>query len=113
VLAACEFLSGQCEEDEETSRRGDAQAALNQDYEKAAELRDTLTAMRRTTGETTRFERTPWNLPVSVMPEARQVELAKVLDLRREPRCASRASTSRTSAGRCGGVYRSISKRPA
>src|SRR5436853_7155837 len=37
--------------------------------------------MRRTTKKTTRFERTPWNLPVSLMPERDNVELAKALGL--------------------------------
>jgi excinuclease ABC subunit C len=85
VLAACEFLSGQCEEMEghlETEMR---KAALNQEYEKAAELRDALTSMRRTTQKTTRFERTPWNLPVSVMPERDNLELGKVLQLPAPP----------------------------
>jgi excinuclease ABC subunit C len=81
VLAACEFLSGQCEEMGDHLDREMRKAALNQEYEKAAELRDALTAMRRTTQKTTRFERTPWNLPVSVMPERDNVELAKVLNL--------------------------------
>jgi excinuclease ABC subunit C len=81
VLAACEFLSGQCEEMVEHIDGEMRKAALNQEYEKAAELRDALTAMRRTTQKTTRFERTPWNLPVSVMPERDNVELGKVLHL--------------------------------
>jgi excinuclease ABC subunit C len=85
VRAACEFLSGQCEE-METHLDGEMRkAALNQEYEKAAELRDTLTAMRRTTAKTTRFERTPWNLPVSVMPERDNLELGKVLNLPAPP----------------------------
>lgn len=81
VSAACEFLSGQCEDMEEHLEAEMRKAALNQEYEKAAELRDTLTAMRRTTAKTTRFERTPWNLPVQVMPERDNVELGKVLNL--------------------------------
>jgi len=85
VLAACEFLSGQCEEMETHLDTEMRKAALNQEYEKAADLRDTLTAMRRTTAKTTRFERTPWNLPVSVMPERDNVELAKVLNLPAPP----------------------------
>jgi excinuclease ABC subunit C len=85
VLAACEFLSGQCEEMEEHLDAEMRKAAINQEYEKAAELRDTLTAMRRTTQKTTRFERTPWNLPVSVMPERDNLELGKVLHLPAAP----------------------------
>ena len=85
VLAACEFLSGQCEEMVEHLEGEMRKAAINQEYEKAAELRDALTAMRRTTQKTTRFERTPWNLPVSVMPERDNVELGKVLNLSAPP----------------------------
>jgi excinuclease ABC subunit C len=81
VLAASEFLCGQCEELGEHLEAEMRKAAMHQEYEKAAELRDALTAMRRTTQKTTRFERTPWNLPVSVMPERDNVELGKVLNL--------------------------------
>jgi len=85
VLAAGEFLSGQCEEMETHLDAEMRKAALHQEYEKAAELRDTLTAMRRTTAKTTRFERTPWNLPVSVMPERDNLELGTVLNLPAPP----------------------------
>src|SRR4051794_10391541 len=85
VLAAAEFLSGQCNELEGHLEGEMRKAALNQEYEKAASLRDTLTAMRRTTQKTTRFERTPWNLPVSVMPERDNLELAKALNLPATP----------------------------
>lgn len=85
VLAACEFMSGQCEEMEDHLDAEMRKAALNQEYEKAAELRDTLTAMRRTTQKTTRFARTPWNLPVSVAPERDNLELGKVLHLAAPP----------------------------
>jgi excinuclease ABC subunit C len=85
VLAACDFLSGQCNEMEEHLEAEMRKAAMHQEFEKAAELRDTLTAMRRTTAKTTRFERTPWNLPVAVMPERDNLELGKVLNLPRAP----------------------------
>lgn len=85
VLAACDFLAGQCEEMEEHLETEMRKAALHQEFEKAAELRDALTAMRRTTQKTTRFERTPWNLPVSVMPERDNLELSKVLELGKPP----------------------------
>ncbi|HMJ92167.1 MAG TPA: excinuclease ABC subunit UvrC [Candidatus Acidoferrum sp.] len=85
VLAAGEFLSGQCEEMETHLDAEMRKAAMNQDYEKAAELRDAITALRRTTQKTTRFERTPWNLPVSLMPERDNVELAKALSLPAPP----------------------------
>ena len=58
VTAACEFLSGQCAEMEthlDTEMRKAAQA---QDYEKAAALRDSITALRHTTKKNAFFERT-------------------------------------------------------
>jgi excinuclease ABC subunit C len=85
VTAACDFLSGQCEEMVEHLDGEMKKAALAQDYEKAAELRDALTAMRHTTKKNTRFERTPRNLPVSVMPERDNLELAKALNLPAPP----------------------------
>jgi excinuclease ABC subunit C len=85
VTAACDFLSGQCEEMEEHLDTEMKKAALAQDYEKAAELRDAITSLKRTTAKTTRFERTPWNLPVAVMPERDNLELGKVLGLPTPP----------------------------
>ena len=85
VTAACDFLSGQCEEMVAHIEGEMRKAAMSQEYEKAAELRDTLSAMKRTTAKTTRFERTPWNLPVQVMPERDNVELARALNLAAPP----------------------------
>ena len=85
MRAACDFLSGQCDEMSGQLEAEMRQAAANQDYEKAAQLRDTIDALKRTTKKTTRFERTPWNLPVSVMPERDNVELAKALGLPAPP----------------------------
>ncbi len=85
VTAACSFLSGQCEEMQDHLDAEMKKAALAQDYEKAAELRDAITSLKRTTAKTTRFERTPWNLPVSVMPERDNMELGKVLGLPAPP----------------------------
>ena len=85
VTAACGFLSGQCEEMQDHLDAEMKKAALAQDYEKAAELRDAITSLKRTTAKTTRFERTPWNLPVSVMPERDNMELGKVLGLPAPP----------------------------
>lgn len=85
VTAACDFLSGQCEEMQDHLDAEMRRAALAQDYEKAAELRDAIKSLKRTTAKTTRFERTPWNLPVSVMPERDNMELGKVLGLPAPP----------------------------
>jgi excinuclease ABC subunit C len=85
VVAACDFLSGQCEEMQDHLDGEMKKAALAQDYEKAAELRDAIKSLKRTTAKTTRFERTPWNLPVSVMPERDNMELGKMLGLPAPP----------------------------
>jgi excinuclease ABC subunit C len=85
VRAACDFLSGQCQEMEEHLETEMKKAALAQEYEKAAALRDTLSAMRATTKKNTRFERTPWNLPVAVMPGRDNLALGEALGLERAP----------------------------
>ncbi|MDB6032618.1 MAG: excinuclease subunit [Verrucomicrobiales bacterium] len=81
VQAACDFLGGQCEELEESLEAEMKKAAVALDFEKAAQIRDMITDMKKTTKKTTRFERTPWNLPVSVMPERDNLELGKILGL--------------------------------
>ena len=85
VLAACDFLSGHCEEmieqlDEEMRK---ASAAL--DFEKAAQLRDALVDLRRTTQKTKTFERLPYTLPLAIDPERDLAELAQVLNLPAPP----------------------------
>ncbi len=81
MQAACEFLDGQCDELQAQLEGEMQKAAAAQDYEKAAQLRDAVVDLRHTTRKTTRFERTPWNLPVAVMPERDNLELGKVLGL--------------------------------
>ncbi|HEU0011819.1 MAG TPA: UvrB/UvrC motif-containing protein, partial [Verrucomicrobiae bacterium] len=68
VLAACDFLSGQCEEMSGAIEAEMKKAALAQDFEKAAELRDALQDLRHTTQKTQKFERVPYTLPVSIDP---------------------------------------------
>ncbi|MEY4386216.1 MAG: hypothetical protein RLY20_1499 [Verrucomicrobiota bacterium] len=85
VQAACDFLDGQCGELSEQLEAEMRKAAAAQEYEKAAELRDAIAALKQTTAKTTRFERTPWNVPVAVMPERDNLELAKALDLPAPP----------------------------
>lgn len=85
VLAACDFLGGQCEE---MARELEAQmkkAAANLEFEKAAQLRDLLADIQRTTQKTEKFERIPYKLPVSLNPEAELRELGRALGLPREP----------------------------
>jgi excinuclease ABC subunit C len=85
VQAACDFLDGQCGELAGQLEAEMRKAAAAQEYEKAADLRDAIDALKQTTARTTRFERTPWNLPVSVMPERDNLELGKVLGLSATP----------------------------
>ena len=85
VQAACNFLDGQCGELAGQLEAEMRKAATAQEYEKAAELRDAIAALKETTARTTRFERTPWNLPVAVMPERDNLELAKALGLAAPP----------------------------
>jgi excinuclease ABC subunit C len=85
VRAACEFLDGQCEELAGELEGSMRKAALAQEYEKAAELRDLLDNLKRTTRKAVRFERTPWNLPVALTPDADNTELGRVLGLDAPP----------------------------
>jgi excinuclease ABC subunit C len=81
VKAACDFLDGECRELSTQLQEEMRRAATQLDFEKAAQLRDLIADLSRTTQKTTRFERTPWNLPVAIMPERDNKELGKVLGL--------------------------------
>lgn len=85
VEAAAEFLGGQCEELRGQIEAEMQKAAAAREYEKAAELRDLIADLQRTTKKTTRFERTPWNLPVATAPREDNEELARVLGLAEPP----------------------------
>jgi excinuclease ABC subunit C len=85
VQAACEFLDGQCGELRDQLEAEMKKAAAAREYEKAAQLRDAISDLRHTTRKTTRFERTPWNLPVAVRPERDNLELGQVLGLPAPP----------------------------
>jgi excinuclease ABC subunit C len=85
VQAACHFLDGQCGEMSEQLEAEMRKAAAAQEYEKAADLRDALAALKQTTARATRFERTPWNIPVAVLPERDNQELAQALALPAPP----------------------------
>ena len=85
VRAAAEFLEGQCGEMVEQLEVEMKKAALGLEFEKAADLRDLIADLKRTTRKTTRFQRTPWNLPVSIMPERDNVELGEALGLPSAP----------------------------
>jgi len=86
VRAACDFLEGQCAEMKEQLEMEMKKAALAQDYEKAAGLRDLIRDLGETTKRERKFERVPYTLPLSLNPENDLAELAKVLGLRQPPR---------------------------
>jgi excinuclease ABC subunit C len=85
VLAACDFLDGQSKEMKEQLEATMKQAAAAQDFEKAAQLRDMLFDLRRTTQKTEKFERLPYKLPVAIEPERDLAELGRVLGLPAPP----------------------------
>jgi excinuclease ABC subunit C len=81
VLAACNFLEGQCREMQEQLEGEMKKAAKNQDFEKAASLRDLVRDLRDTWKKTEKFARIPYSLPGNLQPQNDLIELAKVLDL--------------------------------
>jgi len=85
VLAACDFLDGQSRELKEQLEAEMKKAAAAQDFEKAAQLRDMLFDLRRTTRKTQKFERLPYNLPLAIEPAEDLAELGKVLGLSGPP----------------------------
>jgi excinuclease ABC subunit C len=85
VLAACDFLAGQTDEMENELKELMQKAATAEDFEKAAQFRDALQDLRRTTQKTRRYKRMPYNLPVAIEPHLDLVELAKALDLPANP----------------------------
>ncbi len=85
VEAACEFLAGQCEEMKERLTEEMKKAAAAQEFEKAAELRDLITDLQRTTLKMERFERVPYSLPAAIDADKDLAELAQVLGLSAPP----------------------------
>jgi excinuclease ABC subunit C len=85
IKAACDFLEGQCQEMQSQLEAEMKKAAAAQEYEQAAQLRDLLSDLNRTTKKTKRFERVPYSLPVAVEPERDLAELGKVLGLPAPP----------------------------
>jgi excinuclease ABC subunit C len=81
VKAACDFLEGQCEELQGQLEEEMKKAAAAQEYERAAELRDLLADLRKTTRKVNRFERLPYSLPLTLDPARDLAELGQVLDL--------------------------------
>jgi len=85
VKAACDFLAGQCEEMQDSLEAEMKKAAAAQNYEHAAELRDMLSDLKRTTRKTEKFERIPYSLPLAIDPTRDLAELGEVLGLRAPP----------------------------
>ena len=85
VNAACNFLEGQCREMQEQLENEMKKAAGNQDYEKAANLRDLVRDLKMTWRKTEKFARVPYSLPGNIQPQNDLVELASILDLPAPP----------------------------
>jgi len=86
VKAACDFLTGQCREMKEQLEAEMRKAAAAQDYEKAADLRDMISDLERTTVKAKTFEaRLPYSLPLAIDPQRDLQELANVLGLPAPP----------------------------
>ncbi len=86
VRAAVDFLAGQTEEMKERLEAEMQKAAANLDFETAAELRDALEDIKRTTQRTEKFERIPYTLPVAIRPEEDLRELGEKLGLSSPPK---------------------------
>jgi excinuclease ABC subunit C len=85
VKAACNFLEGQCREMQEQLEAEMKKAAKNQDFEKAASLRDLVRDLKDTWKKTEKFARIPYSLPGNIQPQNDLIELAKALDLPAPP----------------------------
>ena len=85
VMAACNFLEGQCREMQGQLEAEMKKAAASHDFEKAADLRDLIRDLQDTWKKTEKFARVPYNLPLSINPQNDLAELAKVLDLPKPP----------------------------
>jgi excinuclease ABC subunit C len=81
VNAACDFLQGQCQEMQAHLEAEMKKAAAAQEYERAADLRDLLANLRRTTKKVNHFERVPYSLPLAIDPERDLIELGEALGL--------------------------------
>ena len=81
VLAACDFLSGRCEEMQEQLDAEMKKASLARDYERAALYRDAIADLRSTTSKNKNFERVPYTLPMALDSRKDLTELGAVLGL--------------------------------
>ena len=81
VENACDFLDGHCSGILGNLESSMAAASSQKDYERAARLRDQITALKDTTRKTTRYRKLPNQLPVSLNPENDLMQLANILQL--------------------------------
>jgi len=81
VRAACDFLEGQCTGMREQLETEMKLAAAEQNYERAAQMRDLLVALKRTTRKEEKFERVPYTLPLAIDPERDLAALGEALGL--------------------------------
>jgi excinuclease ABC subunit C len=81
VVAACDFLDGQTGEIERELEEQMKKAAASEDFEKAAQYRDALGDLRRTTQKTKKFPRFPYTLPIALDSQSDLAELGRVLEL--------------------------------
>jgi excinuclease ABC subunit C len=81
VNAACDFLDGQCQEMQGQLEAEMKKAASSQQYERAADLRDLLADLRRTTRKVRGFNRVPYSLPQAIEPKRDLAELGRLLGL--------------------------------
>ncbi len=85
VVAACEFLDGQTGEMERELDEQMKKAAAAEDFEKAAQYRDALDDLRKTTRKTKQFSRFPYTLPIALDSQRDLAELGRVLNLSAAP----------------------------
>jgi excinuclease ABC subunit C len=85
VQAACDFLNGQYDEMETELEAEMKKASAALEFERAAELRDMLADLRRTTQKTNKFVRLPYTLPVAINPSRDFEELGQALRLALPP----------------------------
>ena len=85
VVAACNFLEGQCREMQDGLAAEMKKAAAAHDFEKAADLRDLIRDLQDTWKRTEKFTRVPYNLPLAINPVKDLYELGKVLNLPQPP----------------------------
>jgi excinuclease ABC subunit C len=81
VLAACDFLDGECAGMLDELEADMRKAAAAQEFERAAKLRDFIEALRHTSRKTEKFERIPYSLPAAIIPSRDLEELAQALAL--------------------------------